>query len=236
MTDTKPHPRAAVSLATILAAMSALALALAPASVRAHPHEFIDARLTLHFNGNGALETFGVEWRYDAFTSMLVLADLGLDPAAETLGAEDTEILSGFDMNWQPGYEGDLWPEQGGEPIALSGPEDGHAWLDDGQIVSRHVRHVLKPVDPKAGPLVIRVYDPDYFIAYTIADQGRIEGRTDCHTRLVGADLDAARARLEAEIDALYADGVQDIEANFPEVGRDFADALRLECGPAEGG
>lgn len=231
MTNSTPFVR---QVAAWLAAFAAL-FALAAAPARAHPHEFIDARLALHFDANGVLESFGVEWRYDAFTSMLILADLGLNPAAETLDDDDAAVLSGFDMNWQPGYEGDLWPEQGGEPIALSPPADGHAWLEEGQIISRHIRHVLEPVDPDAGPLVIRVYDPEYYIAYTIADYARIEGRADCRTRLFGADLDAAREQLEATIDELYAGGVQDIEANFPEVGRDFADELRLECSPAAG-
>ncbi|MCC5988280.1 MAG: DUF1007 family protein [Pararhodobacter sp.] len=230
------HAGGPIAWPALLVLLIALAAALSPAPARAHPHEFIDARLTLHFDEAGALEAFGVEWHYDAFTSMLILADLGLDPAAETLGPEEAEILSGFDMNWQPGYEGDLWPELNGEAIALLPPEEGHAWLDDGQIVSRHVRRVAEPADPDAGQLVIRVYDPEYYIAYTIADYARIEGRSNCRTRLFGADLDAAREQLDAAIDELYAGGVQDIEANFPAVGREFADELRLECSPAQEG
>lgn len=233
MTDATPNVRKPAAWPAAVTALIVMSASLAPSPARAHPHEFIDARLTLHFDENGALEAFGVEWRYDAFTTMLILADLGLDPAAESLSDDDVAVLSGFDMNWQPGYEGDLWPEQNGEPIALSPPHDGHAWLDEGQIVSRHVRHVLEPVDPDAGPLVIRVYDPEYYIAYTIADHPRMEGRTDCRARLFGADLDVARERLDEAIDELYAGGVQDIEANFPAVGRDFADELRLECAPA---
>ncbi len=226
----------AVAERGLIAALAMAALSAAPLPAAAHPHEFIDARLTLHFNEAGALEAFGVEWRYDAFTSMLILGDLGLDPAAESLDEADAAILSGFDMNWQPGYEGDLWPEQDGEPLPLLPPVDGHAWLEGGQIVSRHTRPLRAPADPQDGPLVIRVYDPEYYIAYTIADYARIEGRADCRTRLFGADLEAARAQLEAAIDELYASGVQDIETDFPAVGADFADELRLECSPVSVG
>ena len=225
----------AVAERALIQALALATLAVAPVPATAHPHEFIDARLTLHFNADGALEAFGVEWRYDAFTSMLILGDLGLNPAAESLDEADAEVLSGFDMNWQPGYEGDLWPEMDGEPVPLEAPVDGHAWLEAGQIVSRHTRPLSAPIDPQDGRLVIRVYDPEYYIAYTIADYAQIEGRSDCRTRLFGADLDAARAQLEAAIEELYASGVQDIEADFPAVGADFADELRLECSPVQG-
>lgn len=213
------------------AALAAVALALAPLPAAAHPHEFIDTRLTLHFNDAGALTLIGVEWRYDAFTTMLILADLGLNPAAETLAEDEAEILAGFDAQWIEGYNGDLWPRQGDTEIALGGPEEAHARLDDGEIVSRHSRRVLQPVTPEAGALSIQVYDPEYYIAYTIADHARFEGRSDCRSRLYGPDLGAARERLQAALDELHAGGVQDIEANFPAVGVHFAEELVIECG-----
>ncbi len=220
----------------LAAALSLSFVTFVPAPVQAHPHEFIDTRLTLHFGEAGKLEGVGVEWRYDAFTSMLILADLGLDPAAETLDEADAATLSGFDTNWVEGYNGDLWPAQGETEIVLGGPEEGRARLEAGEIVSHHWRRVLNPVDPAAMPLSIRVFDPEYFIAYTIADHARFEGRDDCRSRLFGPDLDQANERLQAALDELYAGGITDIEANFPAVGAHFAEELVIECGPAIGG
>lgn len=210
----------------------ALLLALSPLPAAAHPHEFVDARLTLRFDDAGALTAIGVEWRYDALTSMLILADLGLNPAAETLDDDDAATLSGFDTNWVEGYNGDLWPRQAGTEIALGGAEDGRAWLEDGAIVSHHWRRVLQPVDLTAEPLSIKVYDPEYWIAYTIAAHASFEGRSDCRSRLFGPDLSRAEAELQAALDELLAGG-QDIEANFPAMGAEFADELRIDCGPA---
>ncbi len=234
-----PHPRSyprAVPRIPLAAGLGLAMAGLLAAPVQAHPHEFIDTRLTLHFGETGKLEAVGVEWRYDAFTSMLILADLGLDPAAETLDEADAATLSGFDANWVEGYNGDLWPTLGDTEIMLGGPEEACARLDEGEIVSQHRRRVLDPVDPATMPLSIRVFDPEYFIAYTIADHARFEGREDCRSRLFGPDLDQANERLQAALDELYAGGITDIEANFPAVGAHFAEELVIECGPAIGG
>ncbi|MCC5970026.1 MAG: DUF1007 family protein [Pararhodobacter sp.] len=216
----------------LLAAALATAMALPAVTARAHPHEFIDAALELRFDADGALTDIGVEWRYDAFTTMLILGDMGLNPAAETLSPEEEALLDGFDLNWMEGYEGDLWPTQGEVPIALGPPQPVATVMEDGQIISRHIRPVLTPVDPAQGPLVIQVYDPEYYIAYTIAAQTAIDGREDCRARIFVPDLSAARAQLDAAIDELYAGGVVDIEEDFPAVGRHFAEEIRLDCSP----
>lgn len=225
------HAKAALSCGWPLKAVLAMVLAFSAASARAHPHEFVDAALELRFDANGALTEIDVEWRYDAFTTLLILSDLGLNPAAEALSPEEQALLDGFDMNWDEGYNGDLWPMQDEAPIALGPPQPIATLLEDGQIVSRHRRPVLSPVDPVHGSLIIQIYDPEYYIAYTIAAQAVIQGRDDCRTRIFTPDLGAARAQLEAALDELYAGGIDDQEENFPAVGRDFADEIRVECG-----
>lgn len=224
-----PLPR----LNCLLAGACAALLAFAP-QARAHPHEFIDAALELEFDATGALSGIGVEWRYDAFTTMLILADLGLDPAAGTLAPGEEAVLAGFDLNWDADYNGDLWPLFDEAPVVLGRPEPVRTWLEDGQIVSQHRRAVISPVDPAVGALVIQVYDPEYYIAYTIAAQPAILGRTDCRARVFVPDLGAARERLEAALDELYAGGVGDLEESFPTVGRDFAEEIRLDCTAAQ--
>jgi ABC-type uncharacterized transport system substrate-binding protein len=211
---------------------AALALAVAAPAAQAHPHEFVEARLILQFDPGGALERIGVEWRYDAFTSMLILSDLGLDPAAESLSPDEEARLSGFDTDWQPGYEGDLWPYFDGRPVPLGPPEDARARLDDGEIVSQHWRDVGGGVDPAAGELVLQVYDPEYYVAYTISHESVVDGRVDCRLRYFGPDLAVAEERLQQALDELIAEGAADLEANFPAVGRDFAEEARLDCAP----
>lgn len=236
-----PLLRPARALLRRLAAPALLGTALLVPGVgpsQAHPHEFIDATLDLVFAADGTLAEIGVEWRYDAFTSMLILSDMGLNPAAETLSDEERALLEGFDLQWQPGYNGDLWPMQGEAPVPLGPPEGGAVALIDGQLITRHRRPVLAPVDPTdpvAGPLVIQVYDPEYYVAYSIAAAAASGGDSgDCRARIFVPDRANAQAQLEAALDELFAGGVDDIESAFPAVGRDFAEEIRIDCTPEQ--
>jgi ABC-type uncharacterized transport system substrate-binding protein len=199
------------------------ALAL-PGGALAHPHEFVEASLTLHM-ANGQLTAIGVEWRYDPFTTMLILSDMGLNPAAETLEDSELSAIQGFDTNWIDGYEGDLYVFAGAERIALDGPVPGSTRLDAGQIVSTHTRPLVAPVAP---PLVLRVYDPEYYIAYTLRS-GTLSGQDTCSMAISAPDHSAIAERLTAIMDELYA-GDADPEADFPLVGAEFAEELHLTC------
>ncbi len=181
------------------------------------------------FDEAGQLTALAVEWRYDPFTSMLILSDLGMNPAATDLPADQAPELQGFDLDWVAGYDGDLWPLADGAAMAMGPPQSRPVTLEAGQIVSRHVRPLATPVDPRAVEVVVQVYDPEFYVAYTLAQGTADLPGTDCRARVFTADFDAAYARLEASLDELLSGGA-DIETNFPRVGRDFADEARLDC------
>lgn len=208
----------------------ALALSLCLAGPAwAHPHEFVDAALGFAFDAQGRVAAIEVEWRYDPFTTMLILSDLGLNPAAADLSAEEAPGLQGFDLDWMPGYDGDLWPQAAGAAVALGPPQPGPVTLEAGRIVSRHTRPLAAPLDPAATPLAVRVYDPDFYVAYTIAGAAP-PARPGCRIRIMAADMDAAFARLAQALKDLAAQGGNE-EEDFPQVGRDFSDELQLLCG-----
>lgn len=206
------------------------ALALAPASAPAHPHEFVEAALTFRLDAEGRLVEIGVEWRYDPFTSMLILSDLGLNPAATDLPPQDVAELQGFDLDWIEGYNGDLWPFLDDRPLELAPPRAGSAEVIAGQVVSRHSRALAEPVDPRAGQVQVQVYDPEYYVAYTIAVPPAVEGGA-CRVRVYGPDIEAAQATLEAALAEAAVTGAEDLELEFPRVGAHFADEVQLDCG-----
>lgn len=212
--------------------MSRLALALSlglAGPLWAHPHEFVDAGLGFRFDDQGRVTAIEVEWRYDAFTSMLILSDLGMNPAATDLAAAEAPELQGFDLDWMPGYDGDLWPLAAEAPVPMGPPAAGPATLEAGQVVSRHTRPLLAPLDPAAAALVVQVYDPEFYVAYTVAGIAPPNGRPGCRVQVMVADMDAAYARLAAMLEEL-SPGAEDIEGDFPRVGRDFADEVHLIC------
>lgn len=218
---------------TALALTAALALPAAPAA--AHPHIFIDAGLELIFDEAGALAAVRVLWAYDELFSLLVLEDLGLDDDYDGVLTEaERAALAGFDMNWIDGFEGDLYGEAGGEPMGFSGPLEWTADLADGRVITTHLRAVAPRVDPAAGEIVLRVFDPSYYTAYRIASAPRFTGRDGCTARILAPDYGAAARQLEAALAEIAGAAGSDeaIEMDFPAVGAAFAEEIRIACAP----
>ena len=213
------------------------AAALAPAPASAHPHVFIDTGVEVIFNDAGLLEAVQVVWIYDEFYTMLALDDYGMDPEFTGTVTEDERAeLAAIYANWDPGFNGDLRPLVEGAEVALGGPTRVVADVQEQRLVIAHRRVFDTPQPADGREVVLRVYDPTYFTAYTIASDPVISGRDDCTAEVWGPDWEAADARLQAALDELLADGagMTEIEADFPAVGADFAEEVRVTCpGPA---
>lgn len=214
--------------------MVAAMLALAPPGAAAHPHVFIDTGLEVIFDADGRLSAVQVVWVYDEFYTMLALDDYGMDPEfTGTVTAHEREQLAAIYANWDPGYNGDLRPLLDGVEVPLGGPTRVVADVQDARLVIAHRRVFADPLRLEGRELVLRVYDPTYFIAYTIASDPVVSGRGDCAASVHGPDRQAAEERLQAALDALLASGADPwaVEAEFPAVGADFAEEVRLTCG-----
>ena len=204
--------------------------AVVASAVYAHPHIFIDSGVHPIFDAEGQLAAVRVIWTYDDLYSLLTLEDLGLDSDYDgALTPEERAKLDGFDMDWMPGYEGDLYVLVGGERVALSGPVEHSADFVDGRIVTMHTRALQTRVAVGAEPVVFQVYDPTFYTAYHITLPTRIEGREDCDARTFVPDLTEAN---QALIDALAELGADETieDYDFPAVGADFAEEIRLTC------
>jgi polyphosphate kinase len=227
-----PQPRAALAAALVPVLGLAAACALAAPAARAHPHIWIDAGLTLVFDQAGMLAAVRVAWVYDAFYSLMVLEELGLDDDLDgVLRPDELTRLDGFDMAWDADYAGDLYVFHGERPVDLSRPLEHATEVRDGRIVTLHTRALAERLDPAAGPIRVRVYDPSFYTAYSVALPTRIEGRAGCAAELFRPDLDAAQRELLAALQELGAtESVEDI--GFPAVGAQFADEVRVTCAP----
>jgi ABC-type uncharacterized transport system substrate-binding protein len=206
-----------VRLAWAMAGLVALA---GPAG--AHPHVFMETGLEVIRDAAGRAVSLRVTWTYDPFFSLVLITERGLDPDGDgSLTEEETAALQGFDMNWEPGFPGDTYAFAGDRAVTLSGPRDGVARYEGGQIVSSHIRDLAEPV---AGLLVVKNYDPTYYTEYTIRDVVA-EG---CETEIIAPDLTEAERALQEELAKIPAD--VDIEMGFPAVGAVFAQEVRVTC------
>jgi polyphosphate kinase len=199
----------------------------------AHPHMFVDAGLQLIFDDDGRLAALRIVWAYDSYSSLLTFEDMELDPDYDGVLTEaELDRLRGFDGNWVEGYDGDIVALHGDGPVALGPPGDWTVTVQDGRIVSSHLRPVPDRPDPAAAEIVLRVFDPTYYTAYSIVTAPQIRGRDDCTGTVYGPDLEAAEAVLMDALDELFPGaGPMDVDEDFPAVGEYFADEVRVRCG-----
>ena len=213
-------------------ALAALALSAAPAA--AHPHIFIDTALEVIFDAEGRATAVRVVWVYDDFYSLVMLQDRGLDADGDAaLTPEEETKLSGFDMDWDADFAGDLYVlDKATDPVALGRPHDWSARVEQGRIVSTHVRDIATPVAVTDPPLVLQVYDPTYYTAYTILGTPLLSGAgaAACTVQVYAPDMTAAQEQLQAVLQEYAAD--QSLEQDFPAVGAEFAEEARVTCAP----
>jgi polyphosphate kinase len=197
--------------------------------VLAHPHVWIETKVEVILNERNEATGVRIGWTYDELYSLYITADLGLDPDGdEVLTEDEVARLSGFDMNWDAGFAGDTYALLGEAPLELSGPQEFSASYAGGKITSTHLRVFAKPVPVGDVPLVVQAYDPGYYVAYSIPERAVLTGGAGCTAQVFVPDLDAAQEALLAALSEYTPD--VDLEAEFPAVGANFAEEVRVTC------
>lgn len=195
----------------------------------AHPHVWIDTKVEVILNERNEATGVRIDWTYDELYSLYVIADRGLDPDGdEVLTEAEVAALAGFDMAWDEGFAGDTYAMLGDQPLELSGPQEYAAGYAEGKVTSSHLRVFAAPVPLGEVPLVIQAYDPGYYVAYSIPHEPVVTGGMGCRARVFVPDLDEAQEALLAALSEYTPD--VDLEAEFPAVGANFAEEVRVTC------
>ncbi len=195
----------------------------------AHPHVFVDTGIEVIFDAARQGIALRVTWAYDDLFSLMMLQDRGMDPDFDgLLTPSETAALQGFDMAWEAGFAGDTYALLGAAPLDLSGPSDWTTRLIEGRLTSTHLRRFDRPVVVSDLPLVVQVYDPGFYTAYTLAGETRLTGGTGCSAQAFAADRAAADAILRAAMDEQA--GSDGVESDFPAIGAAYAEEVRVTC------
>ena len=208
-------------------------LGLSPLPLTAHPHIYIDAGVNFLFDKQGRLAALRVFWSYDEFYSLVQLEEMELDQDGDgTITLAEQEKLKGFDTQWVKGYEGDLYVTHNGQPVKLAGPLKPGAKLQDGRLLTWHIRPLINRLDPTKGETTVKAYDPTFYSAYTLDLGVEVIDNPACKLFITAADLPKAYDKVES---LLYGeDSAQyDADEGFPEVGELFADTLTMKCAPS---
>jgi polyphosphate kinase len=205
-----------------------LSLSLFAAPLGAHPHIFVNTGLVFVVDAENRLTHVQVTWEYDELYSLLVTEDMGVDEDYDgVLNASDLATLTGFDMNWVEGYNGDLVGALDGVPLELSPPLAPTANMIDGKITTTHMRSVQGA--PKiSSPFSFRPYDGSFYTAYDVKLPVRVEGRIGCDVAL---DVPNAQelAMTKAEVSMLPEDFDMDA-AGLGDIGARFATEVIVTC------
>jgi len=209
--------------------LALLLLCLAPGVALAHPHVFIDAGLDVHLDGQNRVTAVRVTWSYDDFYSLVTIQDRDMDRDGDgRLTEAELDELARTDVDWDEGFPGDILLESGGGEVALDRPTAFTARYEDGRLITSHLRALSVPVDVSARPLIARIFDPTFFVAYDVTLPITVDKAPGCAIARVPADLDAAYTLVE---ELLYGPQSQTYgEDDYPEVGAAFADTLTIAC------
>lgn len=227
---------AGFSLGPMLRALAlAPLLSLAALPAASHPHVFIEAGLDFVLDEAGQLIAVDVTWIYDELYSLILIEDQQLDPDGDgELTPEELAILAKQDQDWSADYEGDLYGQSGGARLELAAPVNFGLDYADGKLISSHRRPLAAPVDP-AAEVIFKTYDPFFYAAFDVTLPVRVVATVsgsavgaECRAEVTDADYEAASAKAQELIKAAPQDT---IEMDFPMVGEDFADTVRLLCG-----
>jgi ABC-type uncharacterized transport system substrate-binding protein len=208
----------------------ALATALLPADrAAAHPHLFVDTGLSPVYDDAGRLAAVRVVWIYDEFYSLLMTEERGMDADGDGRLTEDEALqLAGFDLNVDEGFTGTTRAYLGDTELPLAPPVNPVVVMAQGRLASSHLRVLETPVEPSAGAVDLRTFDPTYYAAFDLTLSVRPEGQSDCAAEKIEADTEAANRVLEKILADLQ--GTDFDDNDFPEVGEDYADTLRVTC------
>jgi ABC-type uncharacterized transport system substrate-binding protein len=194
-----------------------------------HPHVWIDTGVEVILDDRNAATAIRITWTYDTLYSLYVVADMELDPDWDgQLTAEEEARLAGFDMNWDAGFPGDTYALLGEVPLDLSRPQDWTARYAEGRITTTHLRTFAAPVAVGSVPLIVQAYDPGFYVAYSVSPDPVVTGGQGCRAQVFVPDLDAAQRELLAALSEYTPD--VDLEAEFPAVGANFAEEVRVTC------
>ncbi len=153
----------------------ALGLSVAFAGINpamAHPHVFIDNRVTLNFE-NGALAGFRTEWRFDDIFTADLLAQYDLDGDGQFSAAESKAVGEGTLPNLK-GFHYFTYAYAGGQDLGVLEPSAFQSDIVDGVARFALTFRFAAPIDARQSKTEISVYDQEYYVEVALAQSNPV--------------------------------------------------------------
>lgn len=210
-------------------ALMILPLLLAQGPALAHPHIFVDAKAGFAFDEAGQVDGLRISWTYDAFTTLFLFDVLDLDKDGDgALDDKDYAAILKGETEWQEGYVGDIYFEVNEVVQPHLVPVNAEALYEDERITVRFDLPLEAPVDVAGQDVVLRLYDPNYYYAYSVIEI--VEPKPvpeNCDLALYPFEPDALTSDLLVALGTLSREEQPEQEG----IGRMFSDEVVLTCG-----
>lgn len=208
----------------------AMGMAWLASPALAHPHVWIEMRSDVVFDDKGLIAAVNVEWSFDDGYTQMALDGLDTDGDG-VYSQEEIAPLTKENMASLKDYEYFTVIRVSGVKQELGEvTEFGQIWSNDR--LSLYFQVPLKtPVDPRAGEFVLKVYDPDFFIAidYVKDDPVSVLGKVPDPCRLAVKPV-PTDAELEQTRVMLASKGLDWQPENNEDFGALFAQAVTIQC------
>lgn len=210
--------------------MAAMMTPLLATEARAHPHVWIEMQSDVVFTDDGLIKAVNLEWTFDdAYTQMALD---GLDVDGDGMYSQsELAPLTNENISSLKDYEYFTVMRANGEQQKIGEVTDfGQIWSNNK--LTLHLQVPLeRPIDPNKEEFVLKVYDPEFFIAidYVAADSVDVVGKMPESCQLVvkpvptDAELDQTRTMLSEK----GKDWTPDPSEDF---GAMFAQAVSIAC------
>jgi ABC-type uncharacterized transport system substrate-binding protein len=196
----------------------------------AHPHVWIDMRSDIVFDDSGRIIAVNLSWSFDDGYAQVALDGLDTDgdglysqQELEPLTKENIASLKDYDYFTVMRFNGEKLAQ--GEVV-----EAGQIWSNNK--LQLHFQVPLKsPVDPTKGEFMLKVYDPEFFIAmdYVQDEPVSVVGNKPKSCQLIVKPV-PTDAEIDATRDMLSTKGADWKPENNEDFGALFAQPVLIEC------
>jgi len=210
--------------------MAAMMAGFVATPARAHPHVWIEMQSDVVFTEDGLIKGVNLEWTFDDAYAQMALE--GLDADGDGLYSQaELAPLTKENISSLKDYEYFTVMRANGEQQKIGEVTDfGQIWSNNK--LTLHLQVPLeKPIDPRTQEFVLKVYDPEFFIAidYIKDEPVDVVGKMPDACKLVvkpvptDAELDQTRTMLSTK-------GTDWKPENAEDFGAMFAQAVSIAC------
>jgi len=210
---------------------ASMALLLWAAPALAHPHVWLTMRSDVVFTGDGLIKGVNLEWTFDDNYTLMALE--GLDTNGDSVYSQaELAPLTKENIASLKDYSFFTVMRFGGEKLEIGEvTEFGQIWSNGKLALHFHVP-LKTPADPRKGEFMVKVYDPDFFIAmdYAPDDPVTVIGAMPpaCKLAVKPVPTDAELEQTRTMLSTKGKDWQPEANEDF---GAMFAQPVAISCG-----